>query len=404
MIPIPPSRAIAIASRDSVTVSIAALTSGILIRILRETKVSVSTSLGTICDLAGTRTTSSYVSPNRGSLSSIAPSSNVLRSLRFLQLSQLLGLVLQPLTALFRRHESLHPRVAAVDDKDAPLRIDSDPIRKIELPVAVAKPTPLGDEIALTVELFDPMIPRIRHVDISGSVDGDTPRRAQLPGLLRQRTAGMPGDRTASPPRQQLREDVGAGVEFLDAVISHIDDIDRPVLLIDRHPAGEVELPVPVAEAAPGHDELAGPVEFLHTEIGAIDDIDIAAHTVDRNPPGGIELSFAVSTRTKLHEIAAELPIKLLNPVVVGIHHPNIALAVAGNTSGIVKIRIGRAETSPQNDEVPGIVELLHAIVAVVDDEHRSLLVDAQAVHRRHKLSAMQQGGASSWLPPFRDA
>lgn len=47
-----PSRAIAIANRDSVTVSMAALTSGILIRMFREMKVLVSTSLGRICDLA----------------------------------------------------------------------------------------------------------------------------------------------------------------------------------------------------------------------------------------------------------------------------------------------------------------------------------------------------------------
>src|SRR5690348_350015 len=145
MIPIPPSRAIAIASRDSVTVSMAALTSGILIRILRETKVPVSTSLGTICDLAGTRTTSSYVRPSRGSLSSIGPSSNVLRPLRFLQLGQLFGFILQPLAALVRRHELLHPRVSAIDDKDTPLRIDGDSIRKIELPTPVAEPAPLGD-------------------------------------------------------------------------------------------------------------------------------------------------------------------------------------------------------------------------------------------------------------------
>src|SRR5688572_12734007 len=124
-------------------------------------------------------------------------------------------------------------------------------------------------------------------------------------------------------------------------MISHVDDIDRPILLIHCHPAWEIELPVPVAEASPGHDELTGHVEFLHTEIGAVDDVEIAAHTIDRNSPGRIKLSFTVSTRTELHEVAAELPIELLNPVVVGIHHPDIALAVAGDAGGIVKIRAG---------------------------------------------------------------
>src|SRR6186997_3245788 len=146
----------------------------------------------------------------------------------------------------------------------------------------------------------------------------------------------MPGRRTASPLRQQLRQNIGTGVEFLDAVIAHVHDIDRPVLLIDRHPARKIELSVTVAEAAPGHDELAGHVEFLHTEIGTIDDVEISANTVDRNTPGSVELSFAVSTRPELHHVAAELPIELLNPVVVGIHHPDIAFAVAGNTGRIV--------------------------------------------------------------------
>lgn len=66
----------------------------------------------------------------------------------------------------------------------------------------------------------------------------------------------MPGCRTASPFRQELRQDVGTGVEFLNAMIAHVDDIDRPILLIDGYPAWEIKLPIAVAEAAPCHDEL----------------------------------------------------------------------------------------------------------------------------------------------------
>ncbi|GIW55747.1 MAG: hypothetical protein KatS3mg082_2151 [Nitrospiraceae bacterium] len=47
------------ARRASVTVSIAALTIGMLIVIWRVIEVRVSTSLGRTCDLAGTSTTSS---------------------------------------------------------------------------------------------------------------------------------------------------------------------------------------------------------------------------------------------------------------------------------------------------------------------------------------------------------
>ena len=57
--------------RDSVTVSIAELMMGMLISIFRVKCVRTSTSLGRMADFAGTRTTSSYVSPRRGSFSNI---------------------------------------------------------------------------------------------------------------------------------------------------------------------------------------------------------------------------------------------------------------------------------------------------------------------------------------------
>ncbi len=104
----------------------------------------------------------------------------------------------------------------------------------------------------------------------------------------------MPGCRTASPFRQELRQDVGTGVEFLNTVIAHVDDVDRSILLVDRHSAGEIELPVSVTEAAPGHDELARHIELLHPEIGAVDHIDIPSYTVDGNAPRRIELALAV--------------------------------------------------------------------------------------------------------------
>jgi hypothetical protein len=64
-IPIPPSRAIAIAISDSVTVSIAALTSGMFNRMFLLKRVRTSVSRGRTDDLAGTRRTSSNVSASR---------------------------------------------------------------------------------------------------------------------------------------------------------------------------------------------------------------------------------------------------------------------------------------------------------------------------------------------------
>ena len=62
MIPIPPSRASAIANWDSVTVSMAAEMMGILRSILPVSLVFTSVSAGTTLEWAGTRSTSSKVS------------------------------------------------------------------------------------------------------------------------------------------------------------------------------------------------------------------------------------------------------------------------------------------------------------------------------------------------------
>ena len=71
--PIPPCRAIAIAMRASVTVSIAAEISGIFKRILRVNCDDVSTSLGIISDASGSRRTSSKVKPTRATLFGSSP-------------------------------------------------------------------------------------------------------------------------------------------------------------------------------------------------------------------------------------------------------------------------------------------------------------------------------------------
>ena len=72
--PIPPSRASAIASRASVTVSIAAETTGMLISIERVSRARVETSFGSTRDSAGTSRTSSKVSPSRANFRSSSSS------------------------------------------------------------------------------------------------------------------------------------------------------------------------------------------------------------------------------------------------------------------------------------------------------------------------------------------
>ena len=85
MTPMPPSCAMAIAVRDSVTVSIAALMSGMLRRIWRVSCVLQSASRGRKSDSAGTSSTSSKVSPSGMSYVNIVRTSDELRAERHMR-------------------------------------------------------------------------------------------------------------------------------------------------------------------------------------------------------------------------------------------------------------------------------------------------------------------------------
>ena len=164
-------------------------------------------------------------------------------------------------------------------------------------------------------------------------------------------------------------EHIGTGIEFLDAVIPHVDDVHGTIGLIDSDSPREIKLAVAVSEAAPRHDEFPAHVEFLNSEVCAVDDINIAAHPVDRDSPWRIELAFAVPTGAELHDVAAQFSVELLDAVIVRIDDIDVAFGIAGNARRIMKIRIGGPKVSPQDDEVPGTVELLDPIVAVVYDK-----------------------------------
>src|ERR1700712_3761618 len=69
----PPARAMAMAMRDSVTVSMAELTSGTFNRILRVSRLDVSAAAGTTSDAAGSSRTSSNVSPSMAILVGSSP-------------------------------------------------------------------------------------------------------------------------------------------------------------------------------------------------------------------------------------------------------------------------------------------------------------------------------------------
>src|SRR6185436_3798403 len=302
------------------------------------------------------------VSPKRGSLSSISPlqskrdrsdqpvastidilpgSCGHLRvrcALRLLDLGHSFGLFLKPFAPLVSRHELFNPSIPAVDDKHTASRVDCDAVGEIELTLSISKPTPLGDEITFFVEFLNAVVASVRHIDIAGSIHRNAPGRPQLTCFLCERTACVACFGTASPLGQQLWKHVGAGIELLNPVIPHVHDIHKPVCLVHGYTTREVELAVSVPEAAPGHDELSVHIKFLYAEVGAVDHVHISTHSIDCDAPGGVELPFAVSARSELHEIAAKLSIELLDTMIVRVDDPDVALAVACNPSGIVKI------------------------------------------------------------------
>src|SRR5712691_8070412 len=185
MIPMPPSRAIAMASRASVTVSMAALTIGMLIVMRRVNRVRVSVSAGMTEDLAGTNATSSKVSPTGKegcSMSLLFRRRPEMRARSFL-LDRLLllqgggfglghlGLLAQLQLPFVGRHELLHPEIGTVEHEDRASPVHRDAIRKVELPASAAEAAPLRFEVPVPVELLDSVVAGARQKQEAVPID-----------------------------------------------------------------------------------------------------------------------------------------------------------------------------------------------------------------------------------------
>src|SRR5712692_5274970 len=154
MIPMPPSRAIAMASLASVTLSMAALMTGMLIVMRRDNCVRVSVSAGTTEDLAGTNATSSKVSPTGKEGSSMSlwfrrrqemrARGVLLDRLLLLQRGGLglghLGLLAQLQLSFVGSHELLHPEIGTVEHEDRAASVHREAVGKVELPARAAEP------------------------------------------------------------------------------------------------------------------------------------------------------------------------------------------------------------------------------------------------------------------------
>src|SRR5262249_16321839 len=110
----------------------------------------------------------------------------------------------------------------AVSNEKIPGRVERRGLRKFELPVAAAGAAHRGEESTRGIGFLDPVVARIRDVDVAGGVDGEIADRAHAGELP---VAG------AGAAELSL---VGAGcAELLDAGVAGVDYVDRTAGLVD---------------------------------------------------------------------------------------------------------------------------------------------------------------------------
>src|SRR5262249_23055592 len=124
--------------------------------------------------------------------------------------------------------ELLDP-VEAVSHVHVTLAVDGDAAGTEELARTCTISSPLGDKVALSVELLNSIVVGVRHVTVPLCAHGDVP----WPGELAVPCA--PG-----PP---LPEETAVAIELLDAIVLDVrhEDITLPA---HRNAEGTVELPV----------------------------------------------------------------------------------------------------------------------------------------------------------------
>src|SRR5205823_7966428 len=102
------------------------------------------------------------------------------------------------------------------------VRIDGQPLRAIQLPLATAIPAPLCDELALVRELLDPIacVKILRDEDIAHRVNGEAGRASELPVSTAE---ASPGHDEATVVRELL--------DTVVVIVGHEDLAGR----VDRH-------------------------------------------------------------------------------------------------------------------------------------------------------------------------
>src|SRR5262249_26481368 len=103
---------------------------------------------------------------------------------------------------------------------------------------------------------------------------------------------------SGGPP---LGEEGAAPVEFLDAVVVVVPDVDVPAA-VGCHGVGSIELAVAAARGPPLGEEGAAPVEFLDAVVPGVGDVEIPG-SVGCTPARSIELAVTAAKGAPLgHE------------------------------------------------------------------------------------------------------
>ena len=192
-------------------------------------------------------------------------------------------------------------------------------------------------------------------------------------GVIAAGGGGVPTDNDNALPRQLNFGNGGACAKFLDAMVVGVSDKDVAAW-IDRHTIGCVQLPQPLAGAAPLGEKGAAAGKFLDAVVVGVGHIEIAT-AIDHHVAGGIELPSATPPGAPLGQIET-VAVKFLNAVILGVRHINIAAAIDGNPSGILQLAGAAAVCAPLGEKVAAAVKLLDAVVEVIDHIEVAAAID----------------------------
>ncbi len=231
---------------------------------------------------------------------------------------------------------------------------------------AISTQTPPSKEYAVRGKLLNPMVARIRHINIPIWVRRCTPGIIKL-AISVARTSYcsstwiMPSSITkiiTSKPSEKS----AVRVKLLDSMIERVNHIDKSIW-VNSHTIGKPKLSVSSAKTSELHEKATIWVKLLDPMVWRVRHVNIIIR-INTYAPGRPELAIsraiisfcstpwimpssnAISTQTPPSKKYAVRG-KLLNPMVIRIRHIDITIGVNSYISVPIKLAISRTITSP---------------------------------------------------------